>query len=260
MTTPRDEYNSLRPKNRQTVAGLLARRGRNFDERLRASIEGRRIALPGRPLLPVLCANALIWTHHGKDDAEFMDHASQYFTDGDQGAAEDAADFHHRFGRESLETVLHAMRQLCEQIGRPEFPENLIALQQLQVQLIEDVAREKAAGRFRGLGPWLFPSPFKIFLTWNRRLWDDPDVDRVQLSLGTQVCRALRWLERDGIISRGDYIDDDADDADTSGSKFLTQMGTVQMRHAQICDLAKLAGTKALHINSALYELGYQGH
>jgi hypothetical protein len=96
----------------------------------------------------------------------------------------------------------------------------------------------------------LFPAPFKIMALAHPKVWRDDSLAAVLMPTGTQVNRALRMLSADRIIKIEATILDGG--VGTFADEY-TNLWALQLPQQQ---LAKLAGVPALHINTALYELG----
>lgn len=253
-----ERYVALRPKTLGAVAAFLAQRGLPFDEGLRSTIQGSRTAASNMPPLSVYLAEALMWTRHAKRSPDFVTVACRYFIGGDESVLAEADQMSWRFGPEKLRVALGAMRELYVMFRRADLPTTLAELESLQEACIGDIASAKDRRQMWGLGPWLFLAPFKIHVTCHQELWADPGIDSIKMPLGTQVVRALRVLAHDGVIPREEFPQDDGQEL-ASGGAFLSAMATVVYWQAEQKKLADSAGSHIPHINSALYELGYQG-
>lgn len=70
---------------------------------------------------------------------------------------------------------------------------------------------------------------------------------------GTQVVRALKWLQRDGVIRTERSI------LDASVRTFADEYTNLWALQIPQKELASAGRTSVLHVNGALHELGWRG-
>lgn len=233
---------------------LLSREGLEFSEFLRdrnnSYFRTRRV-----PYFAVACALALCWTSHAKYEDAFVEYAAGYIA----GGAKDhtaSVRFCLRFGADELERALDGYRILFSRHHRifPDFEHcDIHQLSRFQQRLLQLVNSDRQQGIIRGIGIWLFLGPFKIMLSDQNRLWNVDGIDAIDLPTGLEVDRAIRKLIREGYSFMEGFNVHWLEE----GNGNLIDLFTIShMAHDYIQRIATQAGTKALHINSAMYMLG----
>lgn len=252
----REEYAQLKPKTLDAVADLLARCGQEYDQWLHDMIRATREKNDGRIDVCVWMAEALAWATFAVRHDDFFANASRFFEDGDPDALSAAAEFPGPYGQDGrLRQAMISFRRLFEarvsQLANPAAePSRWIRIQEYALR---DAQRLKDSDQLGSVGAWLFCAPFKILAVAHPSAWGPRDLDRLIMPTGAQVDRALEMLKKDGVgapqrlpSSGGGGLAADVADL------FATQQFQVQ--------ISKCASASVLHINSALYQLGYRGH
>jgi hypothetical protein len=100
------------------------------------------------------------------------------------------------------------------------------------------------------VGPWTFLGAFKLYLIHEDRLWSDPGIDAITMPMGGEsegysFERGWKALESLNLVSPL-----------ASTHSFADGMAKAAQAHSEVVQLAALAKTRALHINSGIYLLG----
>lgn len=263
MTRCRGEYEALQIRTPEAVAELLVRNGARFDRELREQhlVDAFELC-QGNPWFVPSALLALRWSRHAMHtDTRWLD----YFNVGRRYMAGhevlDEMRLHAgRFGPVAFTRALEGYRALFRARQRelfdrwPASPEDLLANQVALIGVFGANVLSGDTGSTVGIGPWLGLAPHKILLIWQLDWWTDSQSDRVMQPLGSVVTRALRRLARDRVIDREavHLLPREAEDrADAYGTVVIAQ--GIQQR------LADLVGGRVMHVNSGLYELGYEG-
>jgi hypothetical protein len=250
-----EDYAAISTKTLASVGKMLAGCGEPFDRELNEMLRRTRGQTPDVPEFAVWMAEALAWARFAVRNDDFFEAAARFIASGDAVLLDEAGQFPDRFGDERLRDALAAFRRWFEEMEAPLTaitPEPLRwkALQERSLRVAE---RLKNKGELRSVGLWLFPAPFKIMAVAHLETWPDRALDAVVMPTGTQVDRALRMLERDGVVKIDKKI------LAGSGHTFAdeyTDLWTMQLPQKE---LAKAGGTSVLHVNGALHELGDRG-
>jgi len=263
MTRCREEYEAFRNRTPETVAELLMRHGARFDRELREQylVEAFDLCRGDAWFVPAALL-ALRWSRHAQhtDEGwqEYFDAGRRYM--GGDEVLDEMRPHRGRFGEaafvraiEGYQALLRAKRR--ELFDRwPASPGDMRENQEALIAVFGAGVLHGATGSTIGIGPWLGLAPHKILLIWQRDWWADPQSDRVFQPLGSVVTRALRRLARDGVVDRDEVRllpREEEDRAEAYGTVAIAQ--GIQQR------LADLVGGRVMHVNSGLYELGYEG-
>jgi hypothetical protein len=248
------DYDALSPKTKASVGRLLAQEGREFDQLLSDMVRETAQELEAVPEFAVWMAEALAWARYARRDPRFFAAAVVFIVQGEAEAIDEALQFSDRFGPEALRAGLlsfrnwfEVMREQLLEMPRPM--KDLIRTQERSLSVAQQLREE---GRLRGVGMWLLPAPFKILTVAHPELWSSPELERLLMPAGTQVERALRRLHADGVVSLPKELLHKAQDTLVDGATDLFFLQAPQQ------ELARAGGTNLLHINSALYTLGFQ--
>lgn len=248
------EYRRLKSKTIAAVGRFLASVGEPFDRELADMLAVTRSELSDQPEFAVWMAEALAWARYAVRDDEYFDAATRFIAGGDPTLADEASCFDDRFGTDNLRKALVAFRQWFDAMPILQSvdvaPLRWKALQERSLLVAEQLKR---SDQFRGVGLWLFPAPFKILAVAHPEVWGDPTLEAIVMPTGTQVVRALDWLQRDGVIRKERSI------LKGSTQTFADEYTNLWALQIPQKELASAGGTSVLHINGALHELGWRG-
>ncbi|HUD44137.1 MAG TPA: hypothetical protein VMR41_01200, partial [Patescibacteria group bacterium] len=115
-------------------------------------------------------------------------------------------------------------------------------------KLCNQVSHEKE--EIKGIGAWILLAPYKILACYRTDLWKDAALDTVLFPLGFQVIRGVKFLHKEGL--RVSYYDDLYEDEKSLG----IDLGTTALVQGYEAELADIADSRILHINSGLFKLG----
>ena len=203
-------------------------------------------------------AEALLWADYAVPAEDFHELAADYFVTGDTECRDRAALLPGRFGPDRLIEGLDAFRQWYVEMsgGLASVGTSVAEWIRTQERTIKLVSRMKREGQLRGASVWLFSAPFKILADVNPESWTDPAIDQLLLPTGTQVEAAIEILEKDGVIERDAWSKRSGGPKAKEWESFDEALGRQWARHQTQVELALLAGSRALHINSGLRLLG----
>lgn len=249
-----DEYKRLPSKSIAAVGRFLAEVGEPFDRELADMLAVTRGELSDQPEFAVWMAEALAWARYAVRDDEFFDAATRFIAGGEPTLADEASRFDDRFGPDNLREALVAFRQWFEAMpGLQSVKVDPLRWKALQERSLLVAEQLKRSGQLRGVGLWLFPAPFKILAVAHPEVWGDATLEAIVMPTGTQVVRALEWLQRDGVIRTERSI------LKASAHTFADEYTNLWALQIPQKELASAGGTSVLHINGALHELGWRG-
>jgi len=268
--TPRPiqlEFQAKSKWSRRGAADLLHRHGHRFDEELRREYVVDAYAACEKDAWFVPAAiQALVWSRHAqpKDDAwdEYVEECRRCFADRNRRVS-GVAQWAGRFGGDGLARSLDGYRDLFvglrESFEQPmQSPGDLRKNQELIMQAVmQGIGPSGKTCNVHGIGPWLGFAPHKIHMIWMQAWWPRQDSNIVYQPLGSVASRGLRVLAKAGIINEADARELQVDDDESDGP---SGFGSVVLAHGLQQSLAEeIVGGRVMHINSALYELGFRG-
>jgi hypothetical protein len=101
------------------------------------------------------------------------------------------------------------------------------------------------------LGPWTFHGAFKIFLLSRKQIWSDKGIDAVTLPTGGTRDGGFSFEGGWSFLHARKLVP-----AFPEGGTFDEKMTAARQAHTECIQLAGLASTCALHINSGIFKLG----
>lgn len=262
-----DEFKSKSKWSRRGAAELLQRHGLAFDVLLRRDIASTYSACTGDVWFIPAAVQSLVWSRHAmtneRSRAPYIEECRHCMCD-EHRPLDAVLKYAGRFGPDGLarslegyRTIFAGWRALFD--PPPSSPQDLLANQKRIMDAVQTgVTPDGAKRSIHGIGPWLGFAPHKIHLIWQESWWEDASSDDMYQPLGSVAGKGIRELAKAGVIdeskARGLQLDDDENDG-------VSGFGTALLAHSLTRELAgEVAGTRVMHVNSGLYELGYRGN
>lgn len=242
-------------KGKDYVARYLASIGQDLNEKINERTDDLRRQFPKADLFYLAIAESFVWNDYALDKKEFFKRAVMYYQDDDTSALdkiEKLAGIHG--GRDGLKKALINWKRILNQTPvssfnkQPEIKELVSA----QLSIKTTVQSIKIQGKTSiAFGSWLLTAPFQIVVCHYKKLWEDNKLDNVLIPLGGQVKKGLLFLIKNNVLNIEAKLVRGAAYEDIS-----TSMGRLEDIQEKQKELAKLAKSRVLHINSGLYRLG----
>jgi hypothetical protein len=242
-------------KSDKEIADYLGKNGEIFCEELHNRSHHFFRTLP-HSYFAIACAISLSWTGHAKYDDDFVLYASAYIDAAIPKDTKIAKVYSLRFGEEGLDTALTNFRIYLNRVKgiMPDFDHCSIQdINVLQQRLLNKLSQLRDKGEVVGIGPWLFLGAFKIILEDQKRFWQNDGIDAIVMPTGLEVDRGIMRLKNEGYSFMKDF---DLHWLEENKGTLSDNYATCIMVHSHIVKIAKISGTTALHINSALYKYG----
>jgi hypothetical protein len=192
-------------------------------------------------------AASLTWTHHAKDEDDFLEYAVKYFRSDKPVSQNMVEKYYHLRDANNLAVTMTSLRTLKGLVSKiPDFETCTSQdIRLFQIKLLRKIMQASYDERIPGVGPWMSHGPTKVILVIEDRLWKDPHTEEITLPTGEHVIRGARILMKAGHIDKGikEFLDE-------------RNLSTDLAVHDQFKKIAKQYKTMALHINTAAHMLG----
>jgi len=250
----RNQIRKLKPFNEQKAAQFLAQAGVPFNEKICSHVEGLIKSYPEASLFNISVVESLIWARYARREKRFYGLGLDFLEKGSNQIFKETKNLAWRFGPDKLEKVLKSWKILLDELSpiklfRDFSLRELSEFQHKQAHGKADILSKTK--KLPQMGPWIFCGPFKILGAYRKDLWEDKNLDKILMPLGFQVIRGLRFLRRQGCLNIDTQLL-----IEEEPSFGMDAMGTVFIAQDFQKGLAALAGSRILHINSGLFELG----
>ncbi|KKQ66959.1 MAG: hypothetical protein US86_C0002G0076 [Candidatus Daviesbacteria bacterium GW2011_GWA2_38_24] len=250
MNSIQQRLTSVGNIDKQKVARVLAEEGQHENSKMHNEITALIEKNPDYNPFVLAVIQSLLWAHYAKNDDKFITLVLDYFNYQKDELLDNLNKFTLLYDEDSLRKTLKSWKilldKLLPQLKDNYSPEGLISLQQ---KLINEAVNLSYSKQISNLGAWFCCAPFMALAVWKKEYWDDEQLDSLTLPLGIQVTRAIDWLNRNG--SDFAYTIKTVDEVNLADGL----ASTIEAMGAQK-ELAQLAKTRALHINTGLWLLG----
>jgi hypothetical protein len=204
-----------------------------------------------------LIAHGFTWPEYvGKDTETWYSASIDFLVTGNASRLVDLEACGGHFGVDHLEEALRSWKVLhdlfAERFHRRMVGREIVEIQQEMVGRAGLLHQE---GEIPGIGCWLLCAPFKMLLLEQEHLYGDEAIDDVLPPLGRAVMRGVRkLLKRRFSVTAGFGTRDFT--SEEGGSIHEDGMGVTYMVHEIEKRIARIAGTRALPVNSGLWLYG----
>lgn len=232
------------------VVRQLAKAGEDFNSEKNKEYEA--IAKKNvNSIFSLAIAISLEWGGFAKKDEQFYQLAANYLANDDIEALAEANKFSVRKDS-SVKNLLTAWKRLLKQSGASTV-KGKFALKELldyQKVMLDTYNQLKVSKKLQHIGMWFLLAPFKIVLLMRKDLWNEQDLDKLLLPVGSQVEKGLNLLEKKG-VPEVTGLKSSLDEKDVEVS-----IANVERTHRGQELLAKTLQPKVLHINTGLHLVG----
>lgn len=235
----------------------LAQAGEDMDVELRKSIR-ETIDLAGPDnYFAALITQGFTWPEYtGKDADTWFRISIEYLVSGKVSLLAGLSDCSGHFGEEKLEEALRSWKILHDafqdQIHGEMTPEEIVETQEA---LLSRAAILHKKGEIPGIGCWMICAPFKMLLLDQEHTYHSPVIDKIYPPLGRAVMRGVGiWMKKG--YSSSSHITKDLLKSEDGGSLHEGCLTTTALVHSIETNIAKIADTRALPVNSGLWLLG----
>jgi hypothetical protein len=239
----------------RTYPKWLADRGKQFNSELLEEWEPEIAACKGPARFLACIAVSLSWAGVAVWSRTFRDIVVRSLATGTVPPANDLDPFRRQFGN-LLDDVLHAWIQLLTSDSKIPLDARSSNASVVDSQHRARKATEKLRnqGKIAGLGAWLLPGPYKVFMALDRGRWKSAEASTLLMPLGSQVNKGFRLIQKlDATVPAALFSDEEDTD-------FSVAISRVEFAHRYEMKWAEKAGSAAIHINSGLYHLGSEGN
>lgn len=252
-------FENVLQKTNTKIAASLENQGKSFTEdlyRWNQPLVDKYIK-QGFPYITILFSMDLTWSGHAKynDMENFLNEILPWMESNQSADISFAQRWHRYFGRDALIATMEGIRLLKDTIS-PYAPDLTICdtkeLLKFQNYALREAINLVNDGYIHGVGAWLFLGFFKLILSVEKRLWNAPNIDSIVLPSGRSVVKGIRRLLNEApSFSQFDlnWLQDNEPSIERSS-------GTELLIHDECRRIANMVGSKAMHINSALYLYG----
>ncbi len=235
------------------VARYLASIGQDLNEKINERTDDLRKQFPKADFFYLAIAESLIWDDYAVDKKDFFKKVIRYYQEEDTSALEGIEKYADRYGSKGrLKEVLISWKRIFNQTPVPSFNKQPEVKEIVSTQKAIKTTVESAKSRNKlHFGAWLLTAPFQVVVCHYKELWKDSRLDKVWIPLGGQIKKALSFLVKINALDVEYKLVKNIGD-----QNFSTQMGDLEDLQKKQKELAKLAKSRVLHINSGLYRLG----
>jgi len=236
-----------------TLASELASQGLSINENLYTRFSPFYTVWGDKyPPFMVAVACSLVWSKHALNDPDFFAAALEYLAKGDPHVLGTASGFYGKNGLSALSEALEEYRILFTHCPPPDgYVSDAAGLRDFQDVVLNTAQELTYAGDIKGIGGWLFFGPFKVQSVYRKDLWQDPLLDDIILPLGVHLRRGIQRLRERGCTIVPEFIRESTGDTIPGLVDSLAETG---LSHTLCRDLARLSGSRVLHIHSGLHD------